>query len=108
MIDIKYDPELPFAYASPTYVHARFAIREDAEAWQKRVGVGEVIDTRPKPKIPEDADYILWQLEGEIQMAYRGGGPYDWYGNTEAWTNEQLLEEVGDAEVTVLVRRETE
>lgn len=111
MTELKYDPELPFAYASPTRVYARFAIREDAEAWQERIGVGDVIDTRPKPKIPEDAEFICYSSWADsTHYARRIGHPSNNVWETSnpvvLVDEEDLLARIGDAEVTVLVRKE--
>lgn len=103
--EIKYDPELPFAFISTANREvARFADREIAARFGEEVMVGRVVDTTPKPKIPEDADYLIWEFNGETGMAYRDGG--EWYGAGEWWTAEEMAENLKFAEVTVLVRKE--
>ncbi|QOC59408.1 hypothetical protein SEA_LIFES_83 [Microbacterium phage Lifes] len=73
--------------------------------WRERIGVGEVIDTTPKPKIPEDAQHITWGTE---TLAYSRYVDDLWYGwnHGHGLSDEELLEMIGDAEVTVLVRKE--
>lgn len=110
MTDYGHDPELPFAYVSPTQVYARFTIREDAEIWRERLGVGEVIDTTPKPKIPEDAEFIFIDDYDQSVFARREGivdGEMLWLTFGDFITEEELIEDfIGDAEVTVLVRKD--
>ena len=96
---------VPFAFISTANREvARFADREIAARFGKEVMVGSVVDTTPKPKIPEDAEFIVWKTGGETYMAYREGG--EWYGSEEWWPEEALSLELKDAEVTVLVRKD--
>lgn len=114
MSSIEYDPELPFAFISTANREvARFADREIAARFGKEVMVGKVVDTTPKPKIPEDAEFIIWDDGSYLpQIAQRDSGPADlgWrYGAEEDYrwySYEALLREIADAEVTVLVRKE--
>lgn len=103
---IEYDPELPYAYLDTegSEVYARFKHKSDADVFRERCNFGRVIDTTPKPKIPEDAEYLIWEFNGETGMAYRDGG--EWYGSGEWWTAEEMAENLRFAEVTVLVRKD--
>lgn len=107
MSEIKYDPDFPYVLVNVNNEeHTRWANKKFADNYleQEWGGYGRVIDTTPKPKIPEDADYLIWEFEGETNMAYRDGN--DWYGSGEWWPTEDLVEALKDAEVTVLVRKE--
>lgn len=105
MTDIKYDPELPFAFVGTSgEVVARFSDFEFARRFGVDCLVGSVVDTTPKPKVPEDAEFIIWEFEGETNMAYRED--HDWYTSEGWWTTRDLEEALKDAEVTVLVRKE--
>jgi hypothetical protein len=112
MAAYEYDPELPFAVVEDGQVMARFRNRADADYWVQDVtGDGEVIDTAPKPKIPEDAQYITWQdFEDGTTFAYRErDGWIARHLNNEFdafYPGEDILESIGDAEVTVLVAKE--
>lgn len=105
--ELKYDPELPFAYLDTTgsEVYARFKHRSDAEVFRERCNFGRVVDTTPKPKIPEDAQHITW---GESKLAYSRYDDGLWYGWNHGWglSDEEILKWIGDYEVIVLVRKE--
>lgn len=104
--DLKYDPELPFAYLDTTgsEVYARFKHRSDAEVFRERCNFGLVVDTTPKPKIPEDAQHITW---GEGRVAYsRYDGKWVGWNHGYAISEQELLTWIGNAEVTVRVRKE--
>lgn len=107
--DIKYDPELPFAYLDNggVQLYARFKHRSDADVFRERCNFGTVVDTTPKPKIPEDAEFIMWPTKDGIGPEFavlNEDGLWHWDGDTFA--EAQILRYVGDAEVTVLVRKE--
>lgn len=108
MSELKYDPELPFAFISTANREvARFADREIAARFGKEIAVGSVVDTTPKPKIPEDAEFIVWPTKDGIGPEFavpNEDGPWHWDGDT--LVEAQILRFVGDAEVTVLVRKE--
>lgn len=98
-----YDPDLPFVAVgkSTKMPYARFNSRGDAERFYPFDC--DVIDTTPKPKIPEDAQHITW---GKKNVAYSRINDR-WYGWTDAGLSEgALLGLIGDAEVTVLVPKE--
>lgn len=128
MTDIKHDPELPFVVTTKkwpegtSYVIARFNNEEDAVNWAESPEPGshedgtEVIDTTPKPKIPEDTEFILVETEDVAKDIYQrvedkneDSGFY-WYRAVDsmAYGHEEMPDMIGDAEVTVLVRKEAE
>lgn len=98
-----YDPELPFLVVGKVTrtLYARFNDREDAVRFSPFYC--DVIDTTPKPKIPEDAKHITW---GRKNAAYSRIDDR-WYGWTDTGLSEgAMLELIGDDEVTVLVPKE--
>lgn len=115
-----YDPELPWIIWNYDHIVARFKFFDDAEATKRfqYTNSYEVIDTTPKPKIPEDAQYVTWpnkDVPEYVMFAMllpewhpgRGKG-YRWTDQDQSWyTDDQLIREIGDAEVTVLVPKET-
>lgn len=110
MNDLKYDPELPFAvgHDHSEDVTARFSNRDDAIYLAREYKGMWVIDTTPKPKIPEDAEFIMWWAPETQRFAWRVplGWKY-WEVSASLLGDQETLEsEIGDAEVTVLVRRE--
>lgn len=110
--DIKYDPELPFAFISTANRKvARFADREIATRFGREVMVGSVVDTTPKPKIPEDAEfiyYISWSNSGAYarRVGHAANNVWETSNPISRIDEEDLLKTIGDAEVTVLVRKE--
>lgn len=109
MSEFTYDPELPFAFVgSNGSVYARFSQRELAMRYGREVQAGAVIDTTPKPKIPSDAEFIMWWAPETQRFAWRVplGWKY-WEVSASLFGDQKTLEsEIGDAEVTVLVRKE--
>lgn len=109
MTDYPYDPDLPFAVVSTNSekVYARFRFRGSAENYVEGSTRERVIDTTPRPRIPDDAEFIYWQTEG--------GTPYyaRWVGAQMVWTldtgeqyiTDGLLNRIGNAEIIVLDRR---
>lgn len=111
MPDIKHDPELPFAFISTANREvARFADREIAARFGKEVMVGSVVDTTPKPKIPEDANYIFVEDSDQSVFAYRivpPDGSNGWMTVGGGFMNdEELLEYIGDEPVIVMIEKE--
>ena len=73
-------------------------------------GHGKFVDTTPKPKIPEDAEFITWTDPStrDAQVASRYGNPKNrfWKMRGGLLNEKELLKHwIGDAEVTVLVPR---
>ncbi|MGO2600862.1 MAG: hypothetical protein ACTH7X_08745 [Brevibacterium aurantiacum] len=62
MTDYEYDPDLPYvvAWSKNGDLVARFARRCDADHACKLAFAARVIDTTPKPRVPEDAEFITW------------------------------------------------
>jgi len=107
MSELKYDPELPFAIEmQPGLVWARFLTESDAHDYVEREG-GTFVDTTPKPKIPDDARFLHWFADaGNYVAIWENFNPLKPWGLESAYySEEELLEEIGDAEVTVLVRK---
>lgn len=110
MSELKYDPELPFAFISTANREvARFADREIAARFGKEIAVGSVVDTTPKPKIPEGAEFIYWDNgDGKVVAVRENYNPLKpWAIDGLYFDEADLIERfIGDAEVTVLVRKE--
>lgn len=110
--DIKYDPELPFALVSiDGKVRARFAEYESASRYEREIVMGSVVDTTPKPKIPEDAEfiyYISWSNSGAYtrRVGHVANNVWETSNPISRVDEEDLLKTIGNAEVTVLVRKE--
>lgn len=109
---LKHDPELPFAVRVrfSEELLGRFSDLQDAEQIAGSVYGGydtEVIDTTPKPKIPEDAEFIIWPTKDGIGpefAALNQDGLWQWDG--DRFAQSQMIRYIGDSEVTVLVRKE--
>lgn len=106
MADYPYDPELPFVVACSDKAIARFRDKQDArdmvnefvesENWLK------LIDTTPAPKIPADAEFIHWVNGAWFSTAARDGD--NWFYDGFHFSTEEILLEIGGAEVVVLKR----
>lgn len=116
MSELKYDPEFPFVVRSlaTNYASARFAKYEAAERWARDDEFLEIVDTTPKPKIPDDAEFILVETEDvakdiyqRVEDKHEDAGFY-WYRaiDSMAYGHYEMPDMIGDAEVTVLVRKE--
>lgn len=105
MTEYAYDPEFPFLVTLSGHPAAKFTQRWDAEYYVgKWSDSAEIIDTTPKPKIPEDAKHITWGRGNVAYSLYEGL----WYGWTDGngLSEDELLRWIGDAEVVVLVPKE--
>lgn len=113
MTDLTYDPEFPYVVvnSSSDVPVARFISDVLAADFALNNQYRTVIDTTPKPKIPEDAEYITWSDpydNGEERIAMRYGHPANkvWRVGVDTLDELDLLNDwIGDAEVTVLVRK---
>lgn len=109
MIELEYYKEVPYVVMWGDFIAARFSVLDNAERYAEQ-SVGRVIDTTPKPKIPEDAEFIFVKDSDQSVFARREGvidGEMMWLIPGDYVTEEQLIEDyIGDAEVTVLVRKE--
>lgn len=78
MTDYKYDPDLPYVVELP-YSHAlvaRFTSEENAYRYAMDQNGLRVIDTTPKPRVPDDARFIAWTDRGDRWFAERT--PHGW------------------------------
>ena len=110
-----YDPNFPYVVKGGFgYPYARFNQLEVAVQAAAELDT-QVIDTTPKPKIPEDAEFILVNSEDSAADVYRKMPDqteprgYYWYRliDMTSYADEEMPELIGDAEVTVLVPKET-
>lgn len=111
MSELKYDPELPFVVRVrfSEELLGRFSDLQDAEQIAASVYGGydtEVIDTTPKPKIPDDAEFIIWRSDPSSALQFAEKTQDFWAIEAVEVSDEELISEIGDAEVTVLVRKE--
>ncbi len=105
MIELEYYKEVPYVVMWGDFIAARFSVLDNAERYAEQ-SVGRVIDTTPKPKIPEDAEFVYW-VQGNTDYYARKNENGMWWDDCEdLHTLSSLLETIGDAEVTVLVRKE--
>lgn len=77
MTDYEYDPDLPYVVTIAGVIQARF--RSYSRAGEHAADLNHfrarVIDTTPKPRVPEDALYIAYQdPHGRLLYARRDGG----------------------------------
>ena len=110
---IKYDPEFPFAIIVADKTVAKFKGISQATSLFNLSGLNyEVIDTTPKPKIPEDAEFVQWDASDQSFYAMRYGKTDEWWVTASGHKEDSfyylsdLLILISDAEVTVLVRKE--
>lgn len=114
MTELKYDPELPFVVGfdkDPQTVVARFGNVHYAMNFARESGGAWIVDTTPKPKIPDDAEFIYYMSwANSAHYAKRVGHPnnhvWETSNPTSQISEEDLLIRIGDAEVIVLVRKE--
>lgn len=117
MNDLKYDPELPYVVIIRED-HKAYTILGRCSSWHyaedlRKAGTNlrEIVDTTPKPKIPEDAEFITWDHPREEypRFACRDLNAMWWVTSedgTSAMKMDLLIRLIGDAEVTVLVRKD--
>lgn len=107
MTELEYHEEVPYAVMWGDFLAARFSILENAERYAENT-VGKVIDTTPKPKIPEGAEFIMWGAPSCPEFAslleVNGKGHKIWSVRNYRYDQQELGDYIGDAEVTVLVR----
>lgn len=107
MTTLTHDPEFPyvFRFSSGDKPTAKFRNLVDAQIYAENYTYGSVVDTTPKPKIPGGAKYITWIYpSGLCGIAHSTEGY--WVLQDVEVGYEELLEEIGDSEVTVLVPKE--
>lgn len=114
MTDYEYDKDLPYVVVTVgNEMAARFRLRDDAEHY---TGAADdflrVIDTTPKPRVPDDARYITWLALGvERHVArYWGGESRKWaeIGSLIARPLEDLPGVTPDTVFTVLEERKND
>lgn len=81
MTDYEYDPKLPYVVETiDGGLLARFSIRAVAAEIAKEYW-GSVIDTTPKPRVPEDAQFITW-VHRNGERWYAESGKYGWVADS--------------------------
>lgn len=111
--DYEYDPDLPYVVVGVVtgMLSARFRSGVDAEEYALGHDYLEVIDTTPKPRVPDDAEWIFWwSPTGRRRFArYWGGVSRKWM---DIWTQrasalEDLPGVTPDTVFTVLDERKS-
>lgn len=69
MTDYEYDEDLPYVVEREGDQVARFAEQEAAEHFASQRYLHRVIDTTPKPRVPEDAKFVTWPAWGTVFTA---------------------------------------
>ncbi len=112
MTEYAYDPEFPYIVESRKtgrYV-ARFADPMKAMHYASDNEGLWVIDTTPRPKIPEDARFLLYtDASGTEHVAVKvdtDGGHVWWNGSDRYEKEPVLLALIGSREITVLIPKE--
>lgn len=115
MSELKYDPDFPYAVVLNGHVLAKFSSegmgKVNAIEYAAENYGSELVDTTPKPKIPEDANYVFVEDGDQSVFAYRivfpdGRNGWMMVGNGPI-SEEDLLEiYIGDELVTVMVEKE--
>lgn len=68
MTDYEYDKNLPYVVVAHGVAQARFRTWRDAEGFLDGLNIsGFVTDTTPKPRVPFDAKYITWLINGRAR-----------------------------------------
>ena len=103
----EYDPDLPYVVAYPDgTVACRTDTLVHAEVFRDRIAARHVIDTTPKPRVPEDAEWILWVTPGDrYRVAQRNVG---WWATRPSGVSvplEDLPDVTADTVFTVLDER---
>ena len=108
MAEYEYDENLPYVVESVVRdeggLIARFARRNDAEHAVIQAFNARVIDTTPKPRIPDDAKFISWTYpeSGLICAAARGIDGWHYDGDYNLTSEELIANYIEDEAVTVL------
>lgn len=83
MTDYEYDPNLPYVVAYPDgTVACRTDTLVHAEVFRDRIAARHVIDTTPKPRVPEDAQFITWMGDGYRLFAWPSDLEGRWFDDT--------------------------
>ncbi len=109
MTEYAYDPEFPFVVAdSNDHLIARAENQYVANVIYRAFNeTGRLIDTTPRPKIPEDARFIYWKdVDGYPVFAERDRDEWLLADGSLYSTEDLLRYGIKDSEITVLVPKE--
>jgi hypothetical protein len=109
MTDYAYDPDLPYVVPYGVGETARFSERTVAVRFSHEYTSHTVIDTTPKPRVPEDAKFITWTTGGYRSYAEASDLPGRWFDD-EGGVNlrlEDLPNVTPDTAFTVLDERKS-
>jgi hypothetical protein len=111
MTNYEYDPEFPFILVGKLSgkIYSKFHIETDAMRAADTTHDVKLIDTTPKPKIPADAKFITFLNSANDPTMFTrvpGEDLFVWWDGGDAYSEDQVLEWLGEGEVTVLVPKE--
>lgn len=109
MTDYEYDEKLPYVVVGAVTgrLSARFWSGVDAEVYAHGHAYLEVIDTTPKPRVPEEAQYVMWTAFGTAAVAVRNDRA-EWGVNGAFYSLEDLPGVTPDTVFTVLDERKND
>lgn len=112
MTECEYDEKFPYVVATTSgTAMGRFPDAGMADRFAETFRLHfspDIIDTTPRPRIPDDAKFITWTYSG-VEFIYAAARGVDgWhYDGTYGLTSEELIETyIGDEAITVLDVRE--
>lgn len=106
MTDYEYDKNLPYVVEYLSEAVARFREFDEADAWAGGARNHRIINTNPKPRVPADAKFITWLVNGSARwFAERRIGSWSVDGATYD-TLEDLPGVTPDTVFTVLDERQ--
>ena len=84
MTDYEYDENLPYVVVGAVTgrLSARFRSGVDAEVYARGHAYLKLIDTTPKPRVPEDAQFITWMGDGYRLFAWPSDLEGRWFDDT--------------------------
>ncbi|MGO2600912.1 MAG: hypothetical protein ACTH7X_08995 [Brevibacterium aurantiacum] len=109
MTDYEYDPKLPYVLVNTLTgdMMGRATSRLIAKNFSAGLAI-KIIDTTPKPRVPEDAKYITW-VHRNGERWYAESGKYGWVADSALYdSNPDALPGVTpDTVFTVLEERKS-
>lgn len=106
MTEYKYDENLPYVVEYLSEAVARFREFDEADAWAGGARNHRIIDTSPKPRVPEDAKFVTWcGRDGGRRFAERTSNGWEIVGYGLISAIENLPGVTPDTVFTVLDER---
>ena len=85
MTEYEYDPDLPYVVTYRDVLQGRFATFDLAHRFVRsddRLPGYRISDTTPKPRVPEDAQFITWMGDGYRLFAWPSDLEGRWFDDT--------------------------